>query len=252
MTSIYHLSNFDIFSPEECIIEYTKIYLGKDILKKIILNISNYNYKGYLNNKIIQVVFTFDDINKANEFFCILETYNLEDCFNKKRFYSTLQDAVLITGDLSVCVSSNILDDKKKYKLFTPKVYKNKVVINVPNTRLMYIYLYDIKQVSKQPIFNIGEINEYASIYLTQCLTSSNFFIKSSILEKEIYEGNRIGIFSIIGNDLYLVCDSGLYILSLIENTFRKLLNSNSISNLNKYCLDFKDEFNHFQQQLLT
>lgn len=252
MTSIYHLSNFDIFSPEEFVIEYTKIYLGKDILKKIISNISNYNYKGYLNNKIIQVVFTFDDINKANEFLGVLETYNLEECFNKKRFYSTIQDAILITGNLSVGISSNILDSKKTHKLFTPKSCKNKVAINIPNTRLLYIHLYNINQVSKQPIFNVGEISEYASIYLTQCLTSSNFFIKSSIMEKEMYEGNRIGIFSIIGQDLYLVCDVGLHILDLIENIFSKILNTNNIHQLNKYCTDFKDKFINFQQQVLT
>ncbi len=73
MTSLYYLSNFDIFSPEEFVIDYTKVYVGKDMIKKIISSLTNYNYSGYLNNKIINITFTFENSDYANEFYHIIQ-----------------------------------------------------------------------------------------------------------------------------------------------------------------------------------
>ncbi|BCL65860.1 hypothetical protein IOLA_228 [uncultured bacterium] len=251
MTSLYYLSNFDIFSPEEYIIEYTKIYLGKDILKQIISDISNCNYQGYLNNKTIQIVFTFENIDDAQYFFDVLNTYDLCECFNKNRFYSSIQDTMLITDNLNLKINSKILNTKN-IKFFSPKIRKNKIYLYIPNNKLAYIHLYNIESEKKNNIFNIGEIKEYATIYLSQQIASSRFFIKSSIIEKSIFEGYRIGCYSIIDNNLYFVCDIGLCLLNLVENCFIKILDINNIKQINNYCNLHHFEFNEFQNQILN
>lgn len=251
MTSLYHLSNFDIFSPEEYIIEYTKIYLGKDIIKHIISNIYNANYKGYLNNKTIQIIFIFDNKNRAFDFFEILNTYDLNECFNNNRFYLTIQDVMLITNNLSLNIESKIIN-KKDTKLFKPCISDNKVYLNIPNNKLAYIHLYNIDNEVQKSILNLGDISEYASIYLSQQLTSGNFIIKSSIIEKETFEGNRAGSFSIIDNDLYFVCDIGLHLLHIIEKAYIDILKTNNQIMLDNYCNSNKEKFNKFKNQILN
>lgn len=162
----------------------------------------------------------------------------------------TMQEIIMIVEQQNVEMKS-IMQDNTNQKLFVPELCDNKVSINIPNNKLVYIHLYDLSQIQNNTIFNLGNLLEYSAIYLSQHITSDKLLLRSHIIEKNKFEGQRFNIFSLINNDLYLVSDAGLCLLSLIEDIFLSILNYNNLNMLEEYISKFKNQFNSFRQNVI-